>query len=76
MVKEFDKNNIPVVHMAHLLPIAKSVGSSRIVQTLGIPFPLGNPELSAEDEYKVRYQIVEKALHALCDNITEQKVYE
>lgn len=76
MVKEFDKGGIPVIHMAHLLPIAKSVGSSRIVQTQGIPFPLGNPELSKEDEYKMRYQLVEKALHAMCDDTKEQKVYE
>ena len=61
--------------MAHLLPVAKSVGSNRIVQTLGIPQPLGDRSLSGEDEYKVRYRLVEKALEALCDDIAEQKVY-
>ena len=76
MIKEFDKGGIPAVHMAHLLPIAKSVGSCRIVRTLGIPTPFGDPNVSKEDEYKKRYRIVEKAIYALADDIEGQKVYE
>lgn len=76
MVKEIEKTGITVVHMCTVVPISLTVGANRIVPTIAIPHPLGNPSLSAEEEYKLRYSLVEKALTALETPITEQTVFE
>lgn len=64
------------MHFAHLLPIAKAVGSSRIARTLGIPIPFGDPQVSSEDEFKERYQLVENGIHLLEEEIADQKVID
>lgn len=76
MVKEIEKTGLTVVHMCTVVPISLTVGANRIVPTIAIPHPLGNPSLSVEEEYKLRYGLVEKALHALETPITEQTVFE
>lgn len=76
MVKELEKKGIPSAHMAHLIPVAQTVGSTRIIKTVSIPHPLGNPELSEEDQHDLRYKLVIRALDSLTDNISEQTIYE
>ncbi len=36
--------------MCTIVPISLSIGANRIVPTVSIPYPLGNPELDAEVE--------------------------
>jgi betaine reductase len=43
MVKEIERAGIPVVHMCTIVPISLTVGANRIVPTIAIPHPLGNP---------------------------------
>lgn len=76
MVKGIEESGIPVVHICTVVPISLTVGANRIVPAIAIPHPLGDPNLSTEDEYKVRKKIVEKALHALTVEVTEQTVFE
>ncbi len=76
MVKGIEETGIPVVHICTIVPISKTVGANRIVPAIAIPHPLGNPKLSKEDEYKLRRQIVEKALKALETPVTTQTVFE
>ncbi len=76
MVKEIEKAGLPVVHVASILPISKTVGANRIVPGKAIPHPLGNPELSEEEEKKLRRKIVGKSLEALRNDIPEQTVFE
>lgn len=52
-----------------------TVGANRIVPTVAIPYPLGNPALSEKDEYELRYKLVEKALNALETEIDTQTVF-
>jgi len=66
---------MPVVHMASIVPISQSVGANRIVPTVAIPHPLGDPALSAAEEKIVRKGLVEKALTALQTEVTEQTVF-
>ena len=47
------------------MPIAKMVGSNRLVLGNGIVHVVGDAKLSAEQEKDVRRQLVQKALHAL-----------
>ena len=76
MVKEIERTGLPVVHMCTVVPISLTVGANRIVPTVAIPHPLGNPSLSREDEKKLRRKLVEKALTALQTEVTGQTVFE
>ena len=76
MVKEIERAGIPVVHLCTVVPISLTVGANRIVPTVAIPHPLGNPALSAEEEKGLRRKLMEKALQALRTEVTEQTVFE
>ena len=75
MVKEIERHGIPVVHMCTVVPISMTVGANRIVPTVAIPYPLGDPNLPADDEKELRRRLVEKALDALCTDVEEQTVF-
>ena len=45
------------------------VGSNRVVQGKGIVYPLGDAEISSEDEKALRREIVQKALDALASEV-------
>lgn len=55
MVKEIEKSGIAVVQTANLIPITKTVGSNRMVPTISIPYPLGDPKTTKEEQWKLRY---------------------
>jgi len=76
MVKELERAGLPTVHICTIVPISKTVGANRIVPAVAIPYPLGNPELSKEDEKALRRKILEKALEALQTDIDTQTVFE
>lgn len=76
MVKEIERAGIPVVHMCTVTPISLTVGANRIIPTIAIPHPLGNPALSAEEEYELRKKLVSRALDALCTEVDDQTVFE
>ncbi len=76
MVKEIEKSGIPVVHICTVVPISLTVGANRIVPAIAIPHPFGNPALCAEDEMKVRKEIVVKSLEALTTEVTGQTVFD
>jgi len=75
MVKEIERAGIPVVHVCTIVPISLTVGANRIVPAVSIPYPLGNPSLSREDEYKLRYDLVKKALDVLMVEVDGQHVF-
>ena len=76
MVKEIERVGIPVVHMCTITPISLTVGANRIIPTVAIPHPLGNPALSAEEEYTLRKKLVTRALEALTIEVEDQTVFE
>lgn len=47
------------------LPVAKMVGANRVVLGNGIVQVVGNANVSAEEEKKLRRRLVERALDAL-----------
>ena len=53
-----------------------TVGANRIVPAIAIPHPLGNPAFDKEEEYKIRKEIVEKALNALTTEVEDQTVFD
>ena len=76
MVKEFEKAGFPVVHMCNLIPVSMTVGANRIVPTISIPYPLGDPNTAKEEQWKLRYHRVGVALDALATAVTEQTVFK
>lgn len=62
--------------MATIVPISLSVGANRIIPTVAIPYPLGNPNMTADEEKKLRRHLVENALKALETEVTEQTVFK
>ena len=65
-----------MVHMCTIVPISLTVGANRIVPTIAIPHPLGNPALSLEEERDIRRNLLTRALKALETEVTEQTVFE
>jgi glycine reductase len=58
-----------------MTPVAVMVGANRIVPAAGIIHPLGNAELSAEEEKALRRRIVERALEALRTEVARPTVF-
>jgi len=75
MVKEIERHGIPVVHMCTVVPISMTVGANRIVPTVAIPYPLGDPSLTPAEEKELRRKLVVKALDALCTEVEDQTVF-
>ena len=75
MVKEIERVGLPVVHACSIVPISKTVGANRIVPTVAIPHPFGDPALGQAQEKTLRRQLVQKALQALVTPIEQQTVF-
>lgn len=76
MVKEIERAGLPVVHMCTVVPISLTVGANRIIPTVAIPHPLGNPNLDAVADKALRRKLVEEALVALTTEVSGQTVFE
>jgi len=76
MVKEFERAGFPVVQMCNLVPVATTVGANKIVPTISIPYPLGDPSTSKEAQWKLRHHRVGVALDALETSVDEQTVFK
>lgn len=75
MGKEIERAGFPVVVMCNLIDVAKTVGSNRMVQTVSVPYPLGDPDMSPEDDWALRKHRVEVALNSLTKEIDEPTVF-
>ena len=61
--------------MANLIPVSRTVGVNRLVATISIPYPLGDPAKSKDEQFDLRYKLVGLALDALTADITEARVF-
>ncbi len=76
MVKEIERYGIPIVHMATITTISQSVGANRIVPTIAIPHPVGNPSLPKDEEKTLRRRMMDKVLKALTTEVNEPTQFE
>ena len=76
MVKVFERAGFTIVYMCNLVPVSLTVGANRIVPTISIPYPLGDPNTPKEEQWKLRYHRVGVALDALATDIKEQTVFK
>lgn len=67
---------MPIVQMCNLIPVALTVGTNKIVPTISIPYPLGDPSTPYEVQHALRKHRVEVALDSLTDDAKEQTVYK
>ena len=58
-----------------MTPVAVMVGANRVVPAAGIIHPLGNADLSPEDERALRRRIVERALVALRTEVVQPTIF-
>ena len=65
-----------MVHICTVTPISLTVGANRIVPAIAIPHPLGNPSLTLDEEKALRRKLIDKALHALSTEISDQTIFE
>lgn len=70
ITKEIERAGIPAVQICTIIPIAETVGSNRIQKAVAIPYPVGNPQISSEDEYRQRRKIVEGAMQLLLSEVS------
>lgn len=75
IVKEIERFGIPIVHMATITTISESVGANRIVPTIAIPYPVGNPELD-DREASLRDELVDRAIRALSTDVASPTVFK
>ena len=64
------------MHVCSIITISKTVGANRIVPSVAIPHPLGEPALSLEDERRLRRSLLERALEALETPTDGQRVFD
>ena len=76
MVKELERAGLPTAHICSIVPISQTVGANRIVPSVAIPHPLGDPARSPAEEKAIRRRLVETALAALQTEISEQQVFD
>lgn len=75
MVKVIERAGIPIVQMCNLIPVSSSLGINKIVPTISIPYPLGDPATPKEVQHNLRYTRTKRALEALAEDIEEPTVF-
>ncbi len=76
MVKEIERAGIPVVHMCNIVPVSLSVGANRIVPTISIPYPLGDPSTPEYVHMNLTDLRVKLAVEGLSKDVKEQTVFK
>jgi glycine reductase len=75
MVKAIEEQGIPAVHVCTIVPISETVGANRILPSVAIPYPTGNPTMSRSEELALRKRLMLKALGALSQKIDSQTIF-
>lgn len=75
MVKVIERAGLPVVQMCNLIPVSSSLGVNKIVPTISIPYPLGDPQTPADVQWNLRVHRTRKALEALTADIDSPTVF-
>ena len=60
--KEIERVGIPCVQICTIVPIAEAVGANRIMKAVAIPYPVGNPNITKEEEKELQRTIIDEAL--------------
>jgi glycine reductase complex component B subunit gamma len=75
MVKAIESHGIPAVHVCSIVPISLTVGANRIVPSVAIPHPTGDPKQDLPHEKEIRRRLLMKAIKAISTDVTEQTIF-
>ena len=67
MSKELERAGLPTSHVCSIVPISRTVGANRIVPSVAIPHPLGDPDKTPEEEPAVA--VVLNNMGVLCNKM-------
>jgi glycine reductase len=70
-----DRVGLPNAHITAFTSIAFNVGANRIVFGGDFTSPVGNPDLPLEREKAYRRKILQKALAAITQDVTEPTIF-
>ncbi len=70
-----EKEGIPVAFITAMSSMAKQLKVNRIVTGTKIPYPCGDPSLSAEADLMLRRAIIQACLTALASNVKTPTVF-
>ena len=73
--KELEKAGLPVALISAMFPVAQQVRANRIVKSVSIPHPCGDPSLPKELDARLRREIIQTALRALESEVTGPTVF-
>lgn len=71
-----ERAGIPTALITCLHTLAEGVGAQRIVVGKAIPYPVGDPSKSPEEERELRKRIVQKAMDVLQTEVDKPTVFE
>ncbi len=75
IVKEIEREGIPVAHITAMSMLSKQVGANRVVTGVKVPHPCGDPLMTTEKDYAMRRRIVTCALDALQKNVDGPTIF-
>jgi glycine reductase complex component B subunit gamma len=76
MAKEIERSGIPVAYVTTLTSLAEENRANRIVAGVRIPHPVGNPQLTSENEQTLRLAVTRRALEVLTESVDGPKVFQ
>ena len=76
MTRELERAGIPVAHVCTMINVSKGMGGNRLVPSRSVLYPTGDPELTPDEEYRLRQRIVGNALEAVQADIREPQIFE
>jgi glycine/betaine/sarcosine/D-proline reductase family selenoprotein B len=71
-----ERAGLPTAVITCLYTLAEGVGAHRIVAGKAIPYPVGDPNRSPEEEKKLRKQMVQAAVDVLKTKVGKPTVFE
>lgn len=75
MVKEIERAGIPAAHITNMVPVAKVMGSNRIIPGTAIKHPCGDINLPEQSEKEHEKKFVVRTLKAISTDIEEQTFF-
>jgi len=74
--REIEKAGVPAVLITAMTSMAMLSRAIRTIAGIKIAHPCGNPQLSFEEDKKVRFRIVEYAINALQASVDSPTIFE
>lgn len=75
IVKEIEREGIPVAFITAMTMVGKQIGANRIVTGTKIPHPCGDPNLPPADDEALRREIIKCALSTLQTDVGGPTVF-